>query len=97
MIFKSKIKSNIERYYSKIANTKSQIELLVKKKNETEAGLEMQEEEELTKLLILMDELEPEGKDMPINLIHHNSISKLNEFVSETREILDELKKANKK
>lgn len=94
-LFKTKIKSNIERYYSKISSTKSQIELLVKKKNDT--GLEMQEEEDLTKLLILMDELEPDGKDMPINLIHHNSISKLNEFVSETKEILNELKKANKK
>lgn len=93
-LFKTKIKSNITTYYSKIENTQKKIEELVKKQNET--GLEMPEEEELTKLFILMDELEPNGKDLPVNLIHPNSITKLNDFVVQTREILEELKKSKK-
>ena len=44
-----------------------------------------------------MDELDPEGKDMSISLIQRDSITKLNDFVSQTREILEELRKANKK
>ena len=94
-IFKAKLKSNIERYYSKIQNTEKSIEDLVKKKNEQ--GLEPPEEEDLTKLFILMDELEPEGKEIPVNLMQKESITKLNEFVAKTKEILEELKKANKK
>lgn len=94
-IFRSKIKSNIERYYSKIQSTEKGIEELVKKKNEV--GLEPTEEEALTKLFILMDELDPEGKEMPANLIRKESITKLNDFVAQTKEILEELKKANKK
>lgn len=86
-----KIKSNIDRYYSLIQNTESRIEELVEKRNNNE--LEPNEEEELTKLFILLDELEPEGKDIPANLIKNEAITKLNEFVSQTREILDELKK----
>ncbi|MFD0860576.1 hypothetical protein ACFQ1M_00025 [Sungkyunkwania multivorans] len=90
-ILRIKIKSNIDRYYSLIQNTESRIEELVEKRNNNE--LEPFEEEELTKLFILFDELEPEGKDMPANLIKDEAITKLNEFVSQTREILDELKK----
>lgn len=93
-LFKTKIKSNITTYYSKIENTQKKIEELVKKQDEI--GLEMSEEEELTKLFILMDEFEPEGKELPANLIHPNSITKLNDFVAQTREILEELKKGNK-
>ncbi|MEE9361646.1 MAG: hypothetical protein V3U92_03515 [Cellulophaga sp.] len=94
-ILRVKIKSNIDRYYSLIEKTQTKIEELTKKRND--ANLEPNEEEELTKLFILMDELEPEGKDMPANLIKTEAITKLNEFVSQTREILDELKKENKK
>ena len=94
-IFKTKLKSNIERYYSKFQNTEKSIEELVKKKNES--GLEPSEEETLTKLFILMDELDPEGKELPANLIQSGTITKLNDFVSQTKEILEELKKANKK
>jgi len=94
-ILRAKIKSNIDRYYSLIENTESRIEELAKKRNEK--NLEPNEEEELTKLFILMDELEPEGKDMPANLIKNEAITKLNEFVSQTKEILAELKKKKDK
>lgn len=94
-IFKTKIQSNISNYYKKIEDTNIRIEELVKKKNNE--GLNILEEEELTKLYISFDELNPEGKDLPANLIHRDSISKLNEFVNETKEILEELKKLNQK
>ncbi|EHO06995.1 hypothetical protein HMPREF9714_02846 [Myroides odoratimimus CCUG 12901] len=92
-VFKTKIQSNISNYYKKIEDTNSKIEQLVEKRNSQ--GLDISEEEELTKLYILFDELNPEGKDLPANLIHRDSISKLNEFVNETKEILEELKKLN--
>ncbi len=93
-ILKKKIKSNIDRYYSKIETTEKRIEELVKKKNED--TLTPKEEEELMKLFILMDELEPEGKEIPTHLTQPESITKLNDFVNETRAILEELKKNNK-
>lgn len=94
-IFKTKIQSNISNYYRKIEGTNTKIEQLIEKRNNQ--GLDIPEEEELTKLYILFDELNPEGKDLPANLIHRGSISKLNEFVNETKEILEELKKLNNK
>jgi len=94
-IFKTKIQSNISNYYKKIEDTNTRIEQLIEKRNNQ--GLDIAEEEELTKLYILFDELNPEGKDLPANLIHRDSISKLNEFVNETKEILEELKKLNQK
>jgi len=94
-IFKSKIKTSIERYYAKILNTEKCSEELIQKKND--GGLNADEEEVLTKLFILMDELDPDGKELPVNLIQTESITKLNDFVSQTKEILEELKKANKK
>ena len=90
----SKIKSSIESYHSKIDYTENRITKLVKKRNE--GKLEPKEEEELTKLFIQLDELEPEGKDIPANLLTTESISKLNEFVKQTKEILTELKKKKK-
>ncbi|WP_159729487.1 hypothetical protein [Sphingobacterium sp. 18053] len=94
-IFKTKIQSNISNYYKKIEETNIRIEKLIEKRNNQ--GLDITEEEELTKLYILFDELNPEGKDLPANLIHRDSISKLNEFVNETKEILDQLKRLNTK
>lgn len=94
-IFKTKINSNINNYYKKIDDTNTRIERLVERRNTS--GLDVSEEEELTKLYILFDELDPEGKDLPANLIHRDSISKLSEFVNETKEILEELKKLNQK
>lgn len=94
-ILKAKIRTDIESYYRKISSTEKQIEELVKKKNES--NLSPEEEELLTKLFILMDELEPEGKEIRANLIKPESISQLSDFVIQTKEILNELKKGNKK
>ncbi len=90
-ILKVKIRSNIDNYYSKIRKSEDRIEELVKKKNEK--TIKLKEEEELTKLYIYMDEIYPEEKEIPANLIQPEAITKLNEFVSQTKEILEQLKK----
>jgi len=46
---------------------------------------------------MLYDELHPEGKEIPANLIQRESITQLNDFVNEAKEILEELRKINKK
>lgn len=94
-IFKSKINSAIKNYYKKIDDTNSRINELIDKRNGS--SLEIAEEEELTKLYILYDELNPDGKEIPANLIQRESITQLNDFVNEAKEILEELKKINKK
>ncbi|MBS1571426.1 MAG: hypothetical protein JST62_03380 [Bacteroidetes bacterium] len=94
-VFKNKILANVSNYYKKINETNLKIEQLIEKRNSS--GLDIKEEEELSKLYILFDELNPDGKDLPANLINRDSITKLNEFVKETKEILEELKKMNKK
>ena len=92
-VFRKKIQSNIFNYYKKIDNTNLRIEELVEKRKKS---LTMSEEEELTKLFILLDELNPSGKDLPANLIDRSSISKLNELVDDAKEILEKIKKIKK-
>lgn len=94
-IFKSKINSTIKNYYEKIEDTNHRISELISKRNDSK--LEISEEEELTKLYMLYDELHPEGKEIPANLIQRESITQLNDFVNEAKEILEELRKINKK
>ena len=94
-VFNSKIISNIKNYYKKIEYTDSRIAVLVDKRDNAE--LDLVEEEELTKLYMLYDELHPDGKEIPTNLIQKGAITQLNDFVSEAKEILEELKKINKK
>ncbi len=94
-VFRNKILANISNYYKKKFETNLKIEQLIGKRNSS--SLDIKEEEELSKLYILFDELNPDGKDLPANLINRDSITKLNEFVKETKEILEELKKMNKK
>lgn len=93
-IFKKKIQSNISNYYKKIEETNARIEFLIDKKNTI--GLEIPDEEELTKLYIKFDELNPEGKDLPANFAHRESVTQLRDFVKEAREILIEVKKMKK-
>lgn len=94
-VFNSKIISNIKNYYKKMEDTNSRISVLVDKRDNVE--LDLAEEEELTKLYMLYDELHPDGKEIPTNLIQNGAITQLNDFVSEAKEILEELKKINKK
>lgn len=94
-LFKSKMKANIDNYYAKIQENQEVISDLISKRNTS--GLTIQEEELLSKELILLDEYEPEGKGLPTNLIQKESVTKLHEFVSEAKSILEELKKITSK
>jgi len=94
-LFKSKMKANIDNYYAKIQENQEVISDLISKRNIS--GLTIQEEEQLSKELILLDEYEPEGKGLPTNLIQKESVTKLHEFVSEAKSILEELKKITNK
>lgn len=86
-----KVRSNINNYYTKISITENRIKELIEKKNRID--LSLSEEEELTKLYMFLDEIFPDEKVLPENLIQPEAITRLNEFVLRTKEILEQLKK----
>ncbi len=90
-VLKAKIHSNINNYYTKIRKSENRIEELNEKKND--GTIEPAEEEELVKLYMYIDEVYPDDKRIPANLIQPGAITKLDEFVSQTKEILKQLKK----
>lgn len=90
-VLSAKIFSNIQNYYSKMDRTEKRIEDLVKKQNE--GLIDPKEEEELTKCYMFIDEIFPDEKEIPANLIQKEAITKLNEFVDQSKEILAHLKK----
>lgn len=92
-IFNSKITHNIKSYFKKIEDTNDRISYYIDEKNKRE--LDILEEEELTKLYILFDELHPEGKEIPTNLIQRESITRLNDFLNDAKGILEELRVIN--
>lgn len=93
--FYSRINNTIKNYYKKIEDTNTRIDKLVDKRKNNQ--LDLREEEELTKLYMVYDDLNPDGKEIPTNLIQREAITQLNSFVNEAKEILDELKKINSK
>ncbi len=88
--FIEKIKSHIESYNRKKKVTEEEILMLVHKRNEE--WLNIDEEERLTKLSILMDELDPEWKILPTQFLQKETLTKLYTFVKETEEVLAELR-----
>lgn len=88
-ILAQRINNKIENYYKKIESTEKRIEDLINKKNKK--GLTPDEEEELTEHYQFLEKINPENKTLKDNLIQHESISKLNEFVEESKEILKTL------
>jgi len=89
-VLKSKISSIIKNYYSKIGKSEKRIEELIEKRDNTH--LQLNEEEELTRLYVYLDEINPKDKTIPVNLLQPESITRLNEFVLQTKEILEHLK-----
>lgn len=94
-IFNSKITHNIRSYFKKIEDTNEKISYYIDEKNKRK--LDIWEEEELTKLYMLHDELHPDGKDIPTNFIQRESITQLNDFLNDAKKILDELRAINEK
>ncbi|MBK9013352.1 MAG: hypothetical protein IPM82_04345 [Saprospiraceae bacterium] len=91
----TRIKNKISSYKGKINEAENTIRMLIEKKDSGE-GLSLLEEELLTKKYLFLEEINPDDKTLPDNLIQPKSITKLNEFVLDTKQILEELKKLNK-
>ncbi|MGB4775537.1 MAG: hypothetical protein WBP45_10215, partial [Daejeonella sp.] len=90
-----RIRSKIENYNRQIKEAEETIKRLVEKKNKDE-GLSILDEELLTEKYIFLEKINPSDKTLPDNLIQPESITKLNEFVSATKEILEALKNIKK-
>ena len=90
-----RIKLKIESYHRQIQEAEETVKKLVEKRN-TEGGLSIPEEELLTEKYLFLEKINPSQQTLPDNLIQPESITKLNEFVSDTKQILEELKKLNK-
>jgi hypothetical protein len=86
-----RINNKIENYYKKIEYANQKIERLIQLK--TERALIPMEEEQLSNYYLFLEEIYPEEKVLPSNLTRPESISQLNDFVENTRQILEELKK----
>ncbi len=88
-----RIENKIASYYSQIYDAEKTVERLIDKKHSE--GLSIPEEELLTEKYLYLEKIDPDEKLLPDNLIQPESITKLNEFASEARLILEELKKLN--
>lgn len=86
-----RIKNKIEHYYAKIERANQEIEMLVRLK--TERTLTLMEEEQLSEYYSFLEKIYPDEKVLPSNLTRPESISQLNDFVENTKKILEELKK----
>lgn len=86
----TKVKFNIEHYKNRIDLAENRINNIIDKK--LYEPLNIEEEEELTKLYMFLDEINPSDKSIPSNLIQPESITKLNEFVKDTKKIIEQLK-----
>lgn len=94
-ILVQRIKLKIETYHRQIQEAEETVKKLVEKRN-AEGGLSIHEEELITEKYLFLEKINPSEKTLPDNLIQPESITKLNEFVSDTKQILEELKKLNK-
>lgn len=88
-ILAQRINNKIISYYNDIDAAEKRIEELVSLKNSK--GLTLELEEELTQLYQFLEQIYPNEKILPDNLIQSNSITKLNDFVLDTKKILKKL------
>lgn len=89
-----RIQNKIDNYYDSIAEAKDIIEKFSDARNKGEE-LSFPEEELLTEKFQFLEKIYPDEKVIPDTLIQPESIKKLNEFVENTKEILEQLKKLN--
>ncbi|SHG79086.1 hypothetical protein SAMN04488109_1851 [Chryseolinea serpens] len=94
VILIQRIKNKIENYYDSIKAAEELIDQLVEKKKT--ADLSLQEEEKLTEQYQFLEKIDSKNKELPDNLIQPASITKLDEFVENTKQIIEELSKLKK-
>lgn len=89
-----RIKNKVENYYDSIKTAEELIDQLIEKKKTED--LSLQEEEQLTEQYQFLEKIDPRNKELPDNLIQPASITKLDEFVENTKQIIEELSKLKK-
>ena len=87
-LFLKQLETAIDRYQTKIITTENKIKELSEKK-----VLSIQEEEELLRLHIFMNEVDPEANQLPASLLTSSAINNISDLVKESKELLSILKK----
>ena len=89
-LFLKQLETAIDRYQTKIITAENKIKELSEKK-----VLSIQEEEELLRLHIFMNEVDPEANQLPASLLTSSAINNISDLVKESKE-LKKKKKKNK-
>ena len=87
-LFLMQLETAIDRYQTKIITAENKIKELSEKK-----VLSIQEEEELLRLHIFMNEVDPEANQLPASLLTSSAINNISDLVKESKELLSILKK----
>ena len=87
-LFLKQLETAIDRYQTKIITAENKIKELSEKK-----VLSIQEEEELLRLHIIMNEVDPEANQLPASLLTSSAINNISDLVKESKELLSILKK----
>ena len=87
-LFLKQLETAIDRYQTKIITAENKIKELSEKK-----VLSIQEEEELLRLHIFMNEVAPEANQLPASLLTSSAINNISDLVKESKELLSILKK----
>ena len=87
-LFLKQLETAIDRYQTKIITAENKIKELSEKK-----VLSIQEEEELLRLHIFMNEVDPEDNQLPASLLTSSAINNISDLVKESKELLSILKK----
>ena len=87
-LFFMQLETAIDRYQTKIITAENKIKELSEKK-----VLSIQEEEELLRLHIFMNEVDPEANQLPASLLTSSAINNISDLVKESKELLSILKK----
>ena len=87
-LFLKQLETAIDRYQTKNITAENKIKELSEKK-----VLSIQEEEELLRLHIFMNEVDPEANQLPASLLTSSAINNISDLVKESKELLSILKK----
>ena len=87
-LFLKQLETAIDRYQTKIITAENKIKELSEKK-----VLSIQEEEELLRLHIFMNEVDPEANQLPASLLTSSAINNISDLVKESKELLSIHKK----
>ena len=87
-LFLKQLETAIDSCQTKIITAENKIKELSEKK-----VLSIQEEEELLRLHIFMNEVDPEANQLPASLLTSSAINNISDLVKESKELLSILKK----